>query len=324
MSAKKDKTLKLHNQKKILLGVVSIALVGSILLLITTQAATPFVSLEPESGTVNSPAEEFLDNSASGNEAIKFGDKVVDPPAGGKPNASNTGWQHTGVTLTNAGTMTVTQNGAVIDSVNVDGCIYVQANNVTIKRSKINSTCFSAIDIRDWQGVSGLVIEDVEVNGGSNTDNCIAFGSYTARRVNLYNCYDGAKFGDNTTIEDSYIHDLLNKNGCHCDGVQTTGGRNINMRRNNIDVAGSGAAVMFGDEDGVLENIVFAENWVNGGNFGFYGGHNQSTNYQPKNMSVTNNKFGRDFNYGPAVYVAPTTTWSGNVYEDNNQTISRP
>ncbi|MFZ4585640.1 MAG: hypothetical protein ACOYNI_10490 [Acidimicrobiia bacterium] len=237
--------------------------------------------------------------------------------------ASNTGVP-TGTALTTVnGDITVTTPGTVIDSKLVNGCIYVRANNVTIRRSKIVGSCFSIIEIRDWEGVSGTLIEDTEVDGKNAAENCIAFGGYTARRVSLHNCMDGAKIGDNTTIDDSYIHHLANTSTCHCDGVQSTGGNGTYLRRNNFDVVGSGAAIMLGDEFGRLSNIAIDGNRINGGNFGLYGGWNQSTGTQPSTMSVTNNRFGTSFTYGTHVYVAPSTSWSGNIRESTGSALGR-
>jgi len=235
------------------------------------------------------------------------------PTLTGWPDATNTGVPK-GTVLTNSGSINITKDGTVIDGLNVTGCIYVGASNVTIRRTKITANCFNAIEIRDWTGLKNLLIEDVEVDGQKTTDNCIVNGAYTARRVNLHGCADGAKLSDNTLIEDSYIHDLMNDNGCHCDGVQTMGGTNITLRHNNIDVIGSGSAVMLGDEFGKLGVFVFDRNRFAGGNFSFYGGWNQQTKTTPSSLTITNNTFAGSTTYGTHVYVAPATTvWSGNV-----------
>lgn len=241
-------------------------------------------------------------------------DSGVTPPPTitGWPDATNTGYKHTGVTLSNSGTITVTKDGTVIDSVNVTGCIVVQASNVTIRRSKITATCFNGIEIRDWTGPKNLLIEDVEIDG-STADNCIAHGGYTARRVNLYGCADGAKISDNTTIEDSYVHGLLNGGDCHCDAFQSMGGGNMILRHNNLDVIGSNAGLMLGDEFGKLGVIVVDRNRFAGGNFGIYGGWNQQTQTTPTSLAITNNTFAGPFTYGETAYVAPATIWSGNV-----------
>ena len=70
------------------------------------------------------------------------------PPAssGGFPNASNTGVP-AGVSLKPSGSITVTQNGAVLDGLDVSGSIRVQANNVTIKRTRIRNPGGQAITV---------------------------------------------------------------------------------------------------------------------------------------------------------------------------------
>src|SRR5882724_1050121 len=58
----------------------------------------------------------------------------------GFPDASNTGWQPTGVKLTTAGVnltsdkeFQINTPGAVIDGKDIQGCVSIKANNVTIK-----------------------------------------------------------------------------------------------------------------------------------------------------------------------------------------------
>jgi hypothetical protein len=84
--------------------IIAFAVIGE-LVIIFSHAASPFVATEPENGTVNSPAVKTADSTASGGAAVQFaagssgGDTDACPAYPSFPDASCTGWQHTGVTL---------------------------------------------------------------------------------------------------------------------------------------------------------------------------------------------------------------------------------
>ena len=80
----------------------------------------------------------------------------------------------------------VTKPGAVIDAMDVKGYIYVQADNVTIRRTKV--TYSGDYLIRIFPGVTGTVIENVDLYCTGSKGNAIVFGNYTARRVDVHGC----------------------------------------------------------------------------------------------------------------------------------------
>lgn len=61
--------------------VLIIAVIGGIVMLVNTKAATPSAKIEPESGTVSSPAQKVADSSASGGSAVQFGAATTDNQA---------------------------------------------------------------------------------------------------------------------------------------------------------------------------------------------------------------------------------------------------
>lgn len=206
-------------------------------------------------------------------------------------------------------------------------CIDVRSNNSIIRNVKI--TC-SGLHSAISQNVSntGLLVEDAELNGnGVSEQGCINPANYTARRLNIYHCNDGAKMGDNTTIESSFIHHLNTANDCHCDGVQSTGGDNISLQNNTIDVKDiisepAVSAIMLGDEHGALGDITISGNFLAGGGYTLYGGYNTFTFTHPSSLIVTNNRFGIS-NEGPYSRVhIPTSTWTNNVWDDSNLQIN--
>lgn len=250
------------------------------------------------------------------------------------PNAANTGVP-AGTVLRPSGDITVTQNGAVLDGLDVTGCITVKANDVTIRRSRVTGSCFHVIDNWGFR----LLVEDVEVNGLNLADDCISYNNYTARRVNLHGCADGAKFGDNTVMEYSYIHDMSERCPAgvtgydpavctHNDGMQSMGGSNVVIRYNNIDnqTPHGVSAVKIGCENSakaptdpnyeLTSNVSVYGNRLNGGGFSVYGGAAEHTGeVDGTNISVTNNTFGPGAKWGTLLYATPGLVWSGNIME---------
>ena len=57
----------------------------------------------------------------------------------------------------------------------------------------------------------------------------------TVRRSDISGCENGFDVGGPTTVEDSWIHDLVTANGAHTDGMQFgQGASNITVRHNTI------------------------------------------------------------------------------------------
>jgi hypothetical protein len=153
----------------------------------------------------------------------------ADIPAG-FPNAANTGVPDDTV-LTQRSGITVRTAGQVISGVDAPW-IDVQAPNVVIRNSRVG---------RGTQGrpivsnSTNLLVEDTTIHGLRGSG--ISWNNYTARRVEVYGTENGFDATSNTTIEDSWVHDLYTAGGAHSDGIQTGsgGGGNIVIRRNSID-----------------------------------------------------------------------------------------
>ncbi len=250
-------------------------------------------------------------------------------PCAGYPTAACTGWQHTGVTLSAyTGPSTVTVDGTVIDGKSIDTCLTIDADNVTIKRSRIR--CGSYWVVRMY-GTGGL-IEDTEIDAQGFVDaNCLLGDNYIARRINCHNTGDGIRLGDNITIEDSIIHGLVAESGSHSDGMQATGAVNVVIRHNYIENPYTQTScIILGNEFGPLNNILVENNLFNGGGYSVYGGGSDSN---VSNIRFINNRFMRSpagFHanggfHGPVAYYdasRPGNQWSGNVWHDNGETIT--
>lgn len=91
-----------------------------------------------------------------------------------------------GTLLTVSDSITVTKAGTVIDAKHVKGTINVQADNVTIRNTKVTYGGYHSIRIYD--GADGTRIVDSTVECTSSKTNGIVFGGYTAERVALTGC----------------------------------------------------------------------------------------------------------------------------------------
>lgn len=242
----------------------------------------------------------------------------------GWPHAGNTGVP-AGTVLRPSGSITVTEPGTVLDSLLIDGCVDVKAAHVTIRRSKIQ--CGRPTTAIRNISSGPLLIEDVEIDGRGAVRAAVGFGNYTLRRVNIHNVLDGPRLGSNTTVVDSYIHDLARTPESHNDTLQTTGGSNIVIRHNTLLPYKSAtrdpmnAAFMLGTTSSPrLQDILVEDNYVNGGNYTF----NIREDVQGvSNLVFRGNRFGRDHRYGPAARVTgPGRTFdSSNVWHDNGQPV---
>jgi len=310
-------------------AVVAFGVVGSLLLL-TSHAATPTASLEAENGTISAAASTVSDTTASGSLAVKFGNgsgggtRTTNclPSASqtmtntvshlcGFPDTTNTGVP-AGVTLTNSGSIDVTTDGAVVQNLNINGHITIDADNVTIKNVRITYSSYYPID---YSGHTGLVVQDSEIIG-TNTDvtAALSFTNYTARRLNVHGSADGIKADSNTDVEDSYIHDLATGSGTHNDGIQNTGGSNVTVRHNTIIAAGT-SCVQFGSENGSPSNILVDSNLLDGAGYMIY------LDVKGTNRTITNNHFGRDYEFG-LFTGGGALVQSGNIWDDTGASVT--
>jgi hypothetical protein len=237
------------------------------------------------------------------------------------PSASNTGVP-AGTVLRNSGSLALRTAGQVVTGLNIAGCVTVYASNVKITRSRItcNSTTYS---VRALGGVRGLVMEDVEINGGGLNSAAVCCSDFVIRRANIYNVIDGPRLGNNTTVIDSYIHNLARVPSSHNDSFQTTGGDNILIQHNRIETYNAtlkdpmNACLMIGSTTAPsVTNLLMTDNYCNGGNYSI----GVRTDLVASNVRITRNKFGRNYRYG--VIARPSQAgifWerSSNVWFDN-------
>lgn len=253
------------------------------------------------------------------------------PAAAGFPGAANTGVP-AGVALTPyTGPSRITQPGTVIDSklITTPLVIAAGADNVTIRNSVIRAAGYFLV--LNSEGARNLQIVDTELDGNGNTSNDAAVGGYgyTLTRVNIHGTVDGLKIGDDVTVQDSYIHDLVMTSGSHNDGIQSLGSDDVRIVHNTI-VIGSGstsAIILSTGSASSMKRITIDGNLLGGGAYTVYGGYLRGTDDLSKvaDIAITNNHFTTSVYpnsgaYGPLTSVdQPAVTLSGNVWHDGSR-----
>lgn len=240
------------------------------------------------------------------------------------PDATTTGVPK-GVTLTPMGGTTVNTANTVIEGKLINGTINVAANNVTIRKCKLEGKG-DPYAIRVQSG--NVTVEDCEICGQWTTA-ILAFDNWTMRRCNVWGLpADGVKIGDNSTLEACYFHDFDMASGEHADCGQIQNGvRNVVIRGNNLSSAGNGklgnAALFMAPDLGPSSDgpVLIENNLLGGGNYTLYCVDGNNGQYFIKNITIRGNRFKRDARYG-ATNVNVDVAWSGNVWHDNGQALS--
>lgn len=242
------------------------------------------------------------------------------------PTAATTGVP-TGTTLRRSGPLNLTANGQIVSGLDINGCVTVAADNVIIRKSRIR--CGSNYSVRTMPGATNLLVEDVEIDGMGTNKAAVCCDSYMVRRTEIKNVIDGPRLGNNTVVEDSWIHHLIRVGSSHNDALQSTGAVNVIVRHNRLEAYNPvtrdpmNACLMAGTNLApLLAELVFEGNYCNGGNYSI--NIHDSTN--ARNVRFAGNAFGRDFRYGPVRNSDhPGVTWetASNVWVDTQLAVPR-
>lgn len=242
----------------------------------------------------------------------------------GMPGPGSTGVP-AGTKLTPSGPLNIWQAGTVVDGLDVAGCVNVRASDVTIRNTRIRcDRPPSGVAVLQGGGARNLVLESVEVDGRGTSEVCVGWSGYTLRKVDLHGCADGARFGHQVTVEDSWVHDLARIGTLHPDALQTTSGTDVVIRHNTLDArSASGsfgnAALMLGTELGSksLERVLVERNFLDGGNYAL----NVRGDITAEAITVRDNTFGDHTRFGPVITPASVPLGTGNVYAANGTPV---
>jgi Ca2+-binding RTX toxin-like protein len=182
----------------------------------------------------------------------------------GFPNSSNTGVP-AGTKLTPYnGTLHVTTNGAVIENLDINGQIVVDADNVTIRNCRVTTT--------EMYGICGrpMTIQNCEIDGkgvAPGSYGIMASGTFTGN--NIHGFENGIGVADsNTTIKNNYIHDLQAGGADpHYDGIAVQGGEggegNIVIENNTI-ISRDTSDIFIKNDFGPISNVTVNHNFLAG------------------------------------------------------------
>ena len=233
------------------------------------------------------------------------------------PTAATTGVPAGTALSARTGVIRVTTPGTVIDGVDLNGCVEVLADNVTIRRSRI--TCGnSPAAVRQFGGRSGLLVEDSEIIGTPINPagaGIWAANPYTARRVEIRGTDDGAFVASGTVIQDSWIHSLHVSATAHNDLIQMVGGTGVAILNNRLEHrADQTSAIMIKADLGPISDVAIGDNLISGGIYSVY--IHEGPQGMPTNVRVANNVFIRGSSmYGP-MYVHGSPALACNVHDD--------
>ena len=254
---------------------------------------------------------------------------------GSFPDAGNTGIP-AGARLKKAATsaLRVQKAGTVIDGADMRADISVEADNVTIKNSRI-------ITAGEWGIIqrpeaSGLVVKDSEIRGdGTNRLQHAIFnlgGDITIVRNEMSKVSDAISTSVGL-IEDNYLHDPIYFDGDHTDMIQSNsgppGGQRLVIRHNTvINTLDQTAAIALFQDFGVQHDALIENNLLAGGGYALYAGAGaKGTSY---NIKVIDNVFSREVyaasgQYGPVAYWdkgGAGNVWQGNVWADTGRPVT--
>jgi hypothetical protein len=199
----------------------------------------------------------------------------------------------------------------VIDGADINGCLIIEANNVTIRNSRI--TCRGAYGIRSFNGNTNLYVVDTTLScGGTSGTGIAAVGIF--RRTNVSGCENGFSIWADTLVEDSWIHDLALVGGGHVDGIQINeGSRGITVRHSTIRNDFGQTSAIIGDTGSQI-NITVERNLLIGGGYTLYCAIN------PVNYQVRDNRFVAGY-YGAWVYCDRAQVHTGNVRDSDGSQL---
>jgi hypothetical protein len=241
------------------------------------------------------------------------------------PGPTNTGVPAGTILTPQNGDLHVTQAGAVVDALDIRGCVYVEAPNVTIRRSKI-SGCMGVHTTVIRNGNNPVVVEDVEIDGGASDANvdlaAVGFTQVTCLRCNLHGLSKGANVGGVYDIEYSWIHDLYmpgaESQSPHGEGLYCPSTQHGIIRGNNFDsrnLAGtpnnSGAIAIYNDD--TQDDLLIDSNLLNADDAAIcmYVGYTHSATNAVTNVRVQHNRFGRKYH---ATCASWQPVWSAGGY----------
>jgi Ca2+-binding RTX toxin-like protein len=228
-------------------------------------------------------------------------------------NASNTGVP-AGVTLLPSGGITINTPGAVISGLDINGPVYINANNVTLENCRVTSPNFYIVKVAT--GVTGAVVQNCDINGlgTGNAGSTGIAGQGTFLNNDIYNVENGIVLqGNNSVLTDNYIHNMKASGSPHYDGIAMDGWvSNATITHNTvINDYNQTSALRIDNYFGPISNIKVDSNLLVGGGYTIYS-DGQFKGGSITGVSITNNHVGSG-QWGATDFVGNSPTYTGNV-----------
>jgi hypothetical protein len=241
---------------------------------------------------------------------------------------SGTGWSYS------SGTVTISGNGVTVSDLDITGDVVFTGTGSTLSNCKVTPASTAGWGI--YTEEPGTIIEDCEIvcdqgaDGGGLNDIWLETGAdgSEVRRCDISGGENGLMMSAlNLVIEDNYIHDLVPENvgggDPHTDGIQLFGGNACDgstISGNNVIAPTTWAtsAMIMGDNINVTMN-----------NNRWRGGYGVFRPWMDDTNVYTNNRIGDLSPEEGSVLVTAnggtgTPTWTGNVNDDTEASISAP
>ncbi len=248
---------------------------------------------------------------------------------GAKPGPHNTGPRDPSA-LRKVGPITVTEDGAVIENVHIEGPLVIRANDVTVRNFIVDGKG-SRYGVQCNFGNHGILLQDGEVYNVSSS--CVFGEGFTAQRLNVHESGgDGFKTSSGSVVEYCWVHHLGTAEGAHADANQSRDGIGMVFRGNFFDIPidigepyKSNACLIIQTGLGPIDDVLIENNWLSGGNFTLYITDKGRGHGPPTNVRIINNRFGRQYRYGVLDRDGPVhlkgNRWddTGGLMDINNQ-----
>ncbi|NVP56830.1 right-handed parallel beta-helix repeat-containing protein [Mycoplana rhizolycopersici] len=185
------------------------------------------------------------------------------------PDARNTGVKTDTSLKPYAGTLYISDDGTVVEGLEITGSVVVDAKNVTIRNSRIIAdTPWHIVYIKE--GVEGFTLEDSEIDGRGKAANG-ALGRGTFLRNNIHGVENGLNIDGPSLIQGNFIHDMRGGPEAHFDGIEINGGKSIQILENTVlNENGQTAAIMLNNYFRGLADITVDGNRLAGGGYTIY------------------------------------------------------
>jgi hypothetical protein len=264
-----------------------------------------------ESGSASPSASGSPSASASASASARPSRAPGGNLPGEFPNAGNTGVPAGLKLKPMKGELIIRENNSVVEGIDLVGKLVVNANNVTIRKSRITAPANLPNKGRDeftvvHQGTSSrnLILEDCEVDGSGLVYRAIMAGNgLTVNRCELRNIGHGVEVGDNYTVRNTWIHSTTDgpDDDWHVDGIISSVGINGLIEHNTIVLTGGSltGAVSVGSSLGRIDNVIIRNNLLAGGNYTVYV---QDQGHPATRIQVLDNRFSTMVNRKVGVY----------------------